>query len=101
MRKLNTSISNNKDTVLKSFWRDNAHFADLFNATVFNGKQVLSPGNLIEMDTESSAAIYSKNYRESIRRSRDIVKRCRKALNITFSDWKYRIRFIMACHLGQ
>ena len=29
MRKLNTSISNNKDTVLKSFWRDNAHFADL------------------------------------------------------------------------
>lgn len=75
MRKLNTSISNNKDTVLKSFWRDNAHFADLFNATVFNGKQVLSPGNLIEMDTESSAAIYSKNYRESIRRSRDIVKK--------------------------
>lgn len=75
MRKLNTSISNNKDTVLKSFWRDNAHFADLFNTTVFNGKQVLSPGNLIEMDTESSAAIYSKNYRESIRRSRDIVKK--------------------------
>ena len=75
MRKLNTSISNNKDTVLKSFWRDNAHFADLFNATVFNGKQVLSPGNLIEMDTESSAAIYSKNYLESIRRSRDIVKK--------------------------
>ena len=27
------------------------------------------------MDTESSAAIYSKNYRESIRRSRDIVKK--------------------------
>lgn len=51
MRKLNTSISNNKDTVLKSFWRDNAHFADLFNAAVFNGKQVLSPSNLIEMDT--------------------------------------------------
>lgn len=75
MRKLNTSISNNKDTVLKSFWRDNAHFADLFNATVFNGKQVLSPDNLIEMDTESSAAIYSKNYLESIRRSRDIVKK--------------------------
>ena len=75
MRKLNTSISNNKDTVLKSFWRDNAHFADLFNAAVFNGKQVLSPGNLIEMDTESSSAIYSKNYRESIRRSRDIVKK--------------------------
>lgn len=48
MRKLNTSISNNKDTVLKSFWRDNAHFADLFNAAVFNGKQVLSPVILLK-----------------------------------------------------
>ena len=61
MRKLNTSISNNKDTVLKSFWRDNAHFADLFNATVFNGKQVLSPDNLIEMDTESCYVVCNRH----------------------------------------
>ena len=35
-----------KDVSLKTFWRDNEHFADLFNATVFNGKQVLKPDKL-------------------------------------------------------
>ena len=29
------------DTILKNFWRDNRHFADLFNAVFFNGEQVL------------------------------------------------------------
>lgn len=29
------------DTILKNFWRDNGHFADLFNAVFFNGEQVL------------------------------------------------------------
>ena len=26
------------DTILKTFWRDNEHFADLFNAALFDGK---------------------------------------------------------------
>ena len=46
-----------KDVSLKTFWRDNEHFADLFNATVFNGKQVLKPDKLTEMDTDVSAAM--------------------------------------------
>ena len=29
------------DTILKNFWRDNRHFADLFNAVFFKGEQVL------------------------------------------------------------
>ena len=47
-----------KDVSLKTFWRDNEHFADLFNATVFNGKQVLKPDKLTEMDTDVSATIH-------------------------------------------
>ena len=35
-----------KDTVSKSFWRDNEHFADLFNAVLFGGEQVVKPDNL-------------------------------------------------------
>lgn len=27
------------DTILKNFWRNNHHFADLFNAALFDGKQ--------------------------------------------------------------
>ena len=46
------NTTHQKDVSLKTFWRDNEHFADLFNATVFNGKQVLKPNKLTEMDTE-------------------------------------------------
>ena len=64
-----------KDVSLKTFWRDNEHFADLFNATLFNGKQVLKPDKLTEMDTDVSATIHSKSYNESITRNRDVVKK--------------------------
>ena len=38
------------DTILKTFWRDNEHFADLFNAALFDGRQVLKAGDLTEAD---------------------------------------------------
>lgn len=69
------STTHQKDVSLKTFWRDNEHFADLFNATVFNGKQVLKPDKLTEMDTDVSATIQSKSYNESITRNRDVVKK--------------------------
>ena len=69
------STTHQKDVSLKTFWRDNEHFADLFNATVFNGRQVLKPDKLTEMDTDVSATIQSKNYNESITRNRDVVKK--------------------------
>ena len=69
------STTHQKDVTLKTFWRDNEHFADLFNATVFNGKQVLKPDKLTEMDTDVSATIQSKSYNESITRNRDVVKK--------------------------
>ena len=30
----------------KEFWKDNHHFADLFNAALFEGEQVLNPADL-------------------------------------------------------
>ena len=71
----NNTNTHQKDATLKTFWRDNEHFADLFNATVFNGKQVLKPDKLTEMDTDVSATIHSKSYNESITRNRDVVKK--------------------------
>ena len=71
----NNRTTHQKDVSLKTFWRDNEHFADLFNATVFNGRQVLKPDKLTEMDTDVSATIQSKNYNESITRNRDVVKK--------------------------
>ena len=45
------------DTILKNFWRDNRHFADLFNAVFFNGEQVLKPQDLTEADTDVSSML--------------------------------------------
>lgn len=63
------------DVVLKDFWRDNRRFADLFNTVLFQGKEVLKPDALEEQDTEISGIIEMKNYRETLSRSRDVVKK--------------------------
>jgi hypothetical protein len=65
--------SSSKDIILKTFWRDNEHFADLFNAALFNGSQIIKPDQLVDSDT--SAIIKSDDYNESIKRNRDVVKK--------------------------
>ena len=63
------------DVILKDFWRQNDRFADLFNAVVFQGKEVLKPEALQEMDTDLSGIIRFKDYEESLVRTRDVVKK--------------------------
>ena len=45
------------DIVLKNFWKDNAHFADLFNAVLFDGEQKLHPEDLREADVDLSSCL--------------------------------------------
>lgn len=45
------------DIVLKNFWKDNAHFADLFNAVLFDGEQKLHPEDLREADVDLSSVL--------------------------------------------
>lgn len=45
------------DTISKDFWRNNEHFADLFNAVFFGGEQVVKSDNLEEMDTDVSGVM--------------------------------------------
>ena len=63
------------DVILKEFWRSNEHFADLFNAVAFQGKQVLKPEMLREMDADLSGTIRFPKYEESLVRMRDVVKK--------------------------
>lgn len=65
----------NADVLLKDFWRDNDRFADLFNTILFQGKRVLEPADLQEMDTDVSGMIELKDYNETISRARDVIKR--------------------------
>lgn len=64
-----------KDVRLKEFWRKNERFADLFNAALFSGKEVIRPEDLQEMDTDMSGIISLKGEEQSLTRARDVVKK--------------------------
>lgn len=63
------------DIVLKNFWKDNAHFADLFNAVLFDGEQKLHPEDLREADVDLSSVLKFNGHIETIQRLRDVVKK--------------------------
>ena len=62
------------DVVLKSYWRDNERFADLFNAVLFGGERVIQPDELEDLDAESSTVLEHRKYAEGITASRDNIK---------------------------
>lgn len=62
------------DTVLKNYWNDNEQFADLINAVLFEGKQVIKPEELEDVDTEESSVLEHREYAETIKASRDNIK---------------------------
>lgn len=62
------------DIILKNYWNDKEQFADLFNAVLFHGKQVIQAEELEDIDTEESNILEHREYAESIKASRDIIK---------------------------
>lgn len=56
------------DTISKDFWRDNEHFADLFNAVLFGGEQIVKPDNLEQMDTDVSGVIMADEFLSGIKK---------------------------------
>ena len=62
------------DTVLKNYWNNKEQFADLFNAALFQGRPVIRPEELEDLDTEESSILEHREYAESIRASRDSIK---------------------------
>lgn len=67
------------DTVLKNYWSGNEQFADIFNAVLFEGKQVIRPEELEDVDTEESSVLEHRDFAESIRASRDNIKVSKKS----------------------
>ncbi len=58
----------------KKFWKDNSRFADLFNACMFDGEQVLKPNDLTEVDTDISSFLQFNGHAETIQKVLDVVK---------------------------
>lgn len=74
-----------QDTALKNFWRDNQRFADLFNAVLFNGKQVLKAEELKEVDTDVSSIIKFDEHIETVQKILDVVRKT--AYGVDFIIW--------------
>ena len=63
------------DIILKNFWRDNARFADLFNAALFDGRQVLNTDDLVECDTDVSSIVKFNDHAQTVQKIYDVVKK--------------------------
>ena len=66
------------DILLGEYWSDREHFADLYNAVLFGGEQVLSPEDLDERDSNVSGLFKNvsqgKKFVQSVKLERDVVK---------------------------
>lgn len=73
------------NTIVKRWLSDKKRSADLFNAEVFGGKQVVCPENLERIPTESNIIVKDKEGKEkNVDRYRDIVMR-----------WDYGLDFMI------
>lgn len=62
------------DIIIKNYWSSNEEFADLFNAVLFGGKQVIKSYELNDVDTDVSNVEKYGTYTESIKAIRDNIK---------------------------
>lgn len=82
------------DIVLKNYWQNNEQFADLFNAVLFDGEQVIKPDELEDIDTEESSVLEHREYAESIKAARDNIKVMKRSTT-------YGVEFVMFGKEGQ
>ena len=70
-----------KNDAIVPLFKDKEHFADIFNGTVYDGKQVVKPWELELMDGESNLFFKDKNKKNvSIHRFRDVIMKWKNEL---------------------
>lgn len=62
------------DIVLKNYWKNNEQFADLFNAVLFGGREIIKAEELEELDTEASVLMEHGDFVEPVEAARDNIK---------------------------
>ncbi|NDO51047.1 transposase [Lachnospiraceae bacterium MD335] len=68
------------DVILKNYWSNKEQFADIFNAVLFEGRQLIRPEELEDIDTEESTVLEHRKYAQSISAARDCIKISKKSL---------------------
>ena len=70
----------NVDKVTKAYMRENAIFADAFNYLIYDGRQVIKPDDLQELDTSEVVLPFSLEHgqedrkKDAVQRYRDVLK---------------------------
>ena len=67
------------DIVLKNYWSGNEEFADLFNAVLFGGSQIIRADELENEDTEDSVVLEHRKQAEGVKAARDNIKIMKKS----------------------
>lgn len=82
-----TCMKKEKDSAVKRFLENPAHFCDLFNGSLFGGKQVLKAGSLESLPGEAIVSFADKDGRKvTVKRYRDAVRKaCGNALYAIFA----------------
>lgn len=63
------------DIILKNFWKNNERFADIFNAYLFQGEQIIKSEDLVEADTDISSLVKFNRHAETLGKVFDVVKK--------------------------
>lgn len=65
-----------KDTDTAIYMQQNDIFADAFNFYMYNGKQIIDPNSLVELDTREMGVPYggAKGAKQPIQKIRDVIK---------------------------
>ena len=69
LRKLKT------DSLLKDYFTDHCHFADMINAVIFDGRQVVHPDHVTDYDISTSTYYDDKGGTVTIDRDRDVIRK--------------------------
>ena len=62
------------DTITKNYMKDITVFADAFNYLLYDGKPVIKPGSLQELDTTEIAIPFANGNEEAVQKFRDLLK---------------------------
>ena len=73
------------DSGEKEYWRGKEEFADLFNAYLFDGEQVIIADELEEQDTDVSEVLEIGEIKESIKGARDVIKIAKRFRGVEFA----------------
>ena len=65
--------------MLKNYWSGNEEFADLFNAVLFGGSQIIRADELENEDTEDSVVLEQRKQAGGVKAARDNIKIMKKS----------------------